>query len=357
MNPGDSNLFSAFDTTHTTTTRHSGRVASSGRSASSTLHHQPGKTQAARTSTNPTTTTAKATPQQGDQQKDSQRSTPRNARSMQYAAIMAAQNQKPRVAANRSPQQRDPRMNPYAVRAAQTRRPAAAAAETKKKGIGRTSIIIIIVLLVALLFGWAIKASHILAFHFNNDDSHVAWTLNVNEAPIPGGTAEEKADANITGANVNSSSSNSTSNTQTNTANETAPSTSTTPTDLSLKNAKTVPEPELVSSISNALAINKLHIVEVPGKTGFGLYIQLANPQLVKQIQITTVTGGGEASVYANATPDNPQNGTSLADFSFAPNGQATTVVLSQATQTQNLMIWVSQKPTSGFEYQSVLVY
>lgn len=368
MNPGDSNLFSAFDTTHTTTTRHSGRVASSGRSASSTLHHQPGKTQAARTSTNPTTTTAKATPQQGDQQKDSQRSTPRNARSMQYAATMAAQNQKARVAANRSPQQRDPRMNPYAVRAAQTRRPAAAAAETKKKGIGRTSIIIIIVLLVALLFGWAIKASHILAFHFNNDNSHVAWTLNVNEAPIPGGTAEEKADANITGANVNSSSSNSTSNTQTNTANNSdntnkvASSTSTTTAsttsaDLSLKNAKTVPSPETVASTSNAFAINKLHVVEVPGKTGFGLYIQLANPQLVKQIQITTVAGGGEASVYANSTPDNPQNGDSLADFSFAPNGQTTTVVLSQATQTQNLMIWVSQKPTSGFEYQSVLVY
>ncbi len=260
----------------------------------------------------------------------------RSARSMQYrnAAAFAANPASPRMAGNRAPIQRDQRRNPYAVRGPQAARRAAEAETKKKGGLTRTTIITVGILVLALLLGWCIKSLDLGSFRLGNDDSHVQWNLNVNSAPIPGGKAEEQADANVTGADVGSNGSSSSS--------------------ANVKNAQAVPAPE--SANTTAYTVSSTRIVRSPSLQGLGLQIHLAQPEPVQKIVITTRYGGGQAAVYANSTAQDPQNGTALANFSFSSNGQ-TTVALPSATQTQDLVIWVSRSPAGGFYYQSVEVY
>ncbi|MBR6434403.1 MAG: hypothetical protein IKS62_02220, partial [Aeriscardovia sp.] len=249
------------------------------------------------------------------------------------AAAFAANPASPRMAGNRAPIQRSQRRNPYAVRGPQAAGPADA--QTKKKGgLTRTTIITVVILVLALLLGWCIKSLDLGSFRLGNDDSHVQWNLNVNSAPIPGGKAEEQADANVTGADVGSNGSSSSS--------------------ANVKNAQAVPAPE--SANTTAYTVSSTQIVRSPSLQGLGLQIHLAQPEPVQKIVITTRYGGGQAAVYANSTAQDPQNGTALANFSFSSNGQ-TTVALPSAAQTQDLVIWVSQSPAGGFYYQSVEVY
>ncbi|MBQ5557815.1 MAG: hypothetical protein IIT36_04445 [Aeriscardovia sp.] len=260
----------------------------------------------------------------------------RNAHNMQYrnAVAFAANSANPRMAANRAPIQRDQHRNPYAVRGPQSVRPVTDAETKKKGGLARTTIITVVIIILAVLLGWCIKSLDLGSFHLGNDDSHVQWNLNVNSAPIPGGKAEEQADANVTGADVGSNSSSSSS--------------------ANVKNAQAVPAPE--STNTTAYTISSTQIVRSANLRGLGLQIHLVQPEPVQKIVVTTRYGGGQAAVYANSTAQDPQNGTPLVNFSFSPNGQ-TTVVFPSATQTQDLVIWVSQSPAGGFYYQSVKVY
>ena len=71
-------------------------------------------------------------------------------------------------------------------------------------------------------------------------------------------------------------------------------------------------------------------------------------------MEISTVQSGGKAEIYADSTESDPQNGQSLASFSF--NAGTVKAALSRVTSTQNLVIWISQIPSDGFEYNSVQV-
>ncbi|MBQ1286895.1 MAG: hypothetical protein IIY17_02820, partial [Aeriscardovia sp.] len=84
-------------------------------------------------------------------------------------------------------------------------------------------------------------------------------------------------------------------------------------------------------------------------------YIELESPQKVHEVEISTIQSGGKAEIYANSTESDPQNGQSLASFSF--NAGTVKVPLSQVSNTQNLVVWISQIPSDGFEYNSVQVF
>ena len=216
----------------------------------------------------------------------------------------------------------------------QVRRPSPAslakAPEQKKGGVTKKGIITCAIILVAFFCAWAIYSLHLGSLHLGTKESDITWNLNVNDAPIPGGLAEEKADSNVTGAFSNSSS-------------------SSTP---QVKAASAVPAPAALQSYP----IESLRTFSVPGEAGLGIYIELEGPQKVHEVEISTVQSGGKAAIYANSTESDPQNGQSLASFSFA-SGTATKAALSKVTDTQNLVVWISQLPTGGFEYNSVQVF
>ena len=208
--------------------------------------------------------------------------------------------------------------------------------EQRKGGVTKKAIITCAVILVAFFCAWAVYSLHLGSLHLGTKESDITWNLNDNDAPIPGGLAEEKADSNVTGAFSNSQSSSSSS--------ASAPQ---------VKAASAVPAP---ASALQSYPIESLRTFSVPGEAGLGIYIELESPQKVHEVEISTVQSGGKAEIYANSTESDPQNGQSLASFSFA-SGTPTKAALSHVTDTQNLVVWISQIPSDGFEYNSVQVF
>ena len=220
----------------------------------------------------------------------------------------------------------------------QPRRPspaslAAREPEQKKGGVTKKAIITCAVILVAFFCAWAVYSLHLGSLHLGTKESNITWNLNDNDAPIPGGLAEEKADSNVTGAFSNSQSPSSSSLPQT-------------------KAASAVPAP---AASLQSYPIESLRTFSVPGEAGLGIYIELESPQKVHEVEISTIQSGGKAEIYANSTESDPQNGQSLASFSF--NAGTVKVPLSQVSNTQNLVVWISQIPSDGFEYNSVQVF
>ncbi|MBO6071544.1 MAG: murein biosynthesis integral membrane protein MurJ [Aeriscardovia sp.] len=206
----------------------------------------------------------------------------------------------------------------------------AKAPEQKKGGVTKKSIITCAIILVAFFCAWAIYSLHLGDLHLGTKESDITWNLNVNDAPIPGGLAEEKADSNVTGAFSNTSSSS-------------APT---------VKAASAVPAP---AAALQSYTLQSLRTFSVPGETGLGIYIELASPQKVHEVEISTPQSGGKAEIYADSTETHPQNGASVASFSFVSGSNK--IALSKVSLTQNLVVWISQIPTGGFEYNSVQVF
>ncbi|MBQ1556011.1 MAG: hypothetical protein IIZ79_00050, partial [Aeriscardovia sp.] len=206
----------------------------------------------------------------------------------------------------------------------------AKAPEQKKGGVTKKSIITCAIILVAFFCAWAIYSLHLGDLHLGTKESDITWNLNVNDAPIPGGLAEEKADSNVTGAFSNTSSASS-------------------PT---VKAASAVPAP---AAALQSYTLQSLRTFSVPGETGLGIYIELASPQKVHEVEIYTPQSGGKAEIYADSTETHPQNGASVASFSFVSGSNK--IALSKVSLTQNLVVWISQIPTGGFEYNSVQVF
>ena len=219
----------------------------------------------------------------------------------------------------------------------EVRRPSPAylakAPEQKKGGVTKKAIITCAVILVAFFCAWAIYSLHLGDLHLGTKETDITWNLNDNDAPIPGGLAEEKADSNVTGAFSNSQ----------------PPSSSALPAE---KAAAAVPSPALALQ---SYPIESLRTFSVPGESGLGIYIELAAPQKVHEVEISTPQSGGKAEIFADSTESNPQNGASAASFSFVSG--ANKIALSQVRLTQNLVIWISQIPAGGFEYNSVQVF
>ncbi|MBO6021172.1 MAG: oligosaccharide flippase family protein [Aeriscardovia sp.] len=218
----------------------------------------------------------------------------------------------------------------------QVRRPApslAKAPEQKKGGVTKKAIITCAVVLVAFFCAWAIYSLHLGDLHLGTKETDITWNLNDNDAPIPGGLAEEKADSNVTGAFSNSS----------------ASSSSSLPTE---KAASAVPAP---AATLQSYTLQSLRTFSVPGKTGLGIYIELESPQKVHEVEISTPQSGGKAEIFTDSTISNPQNGTAAASFSFVSGSNK--IALSQVRITQDLVVWISQIPTGGFEYDSVQVF
>jgi putative peptidoglycan lipid II flippase len=227
------------------------------------------------------------------------------------------------------------------------------AEKTPKSVMGRN--VALVVAAIALVVGLVWSIFHLGITPLTTDKSDVAssWNIDANNTPSPTGQDE----------NENESSSNSDAST--------APK-STTPKkkqqtetkkkatiDTADKIAKKVPDPAVQPvTNTNPYAIAATTVVRnVPGVAGIGVHLHLTQSQSVQRVRIISRTGGGKAAIYANSTEANPNNGSPLAEFTFKDNQQVTQVDLPQPVQTQDLVIWVSQQPASGFYYTAVRVY
>jgi putative peptidoglycan lipid II flippase len=229
----------------------------------------------------------------------------------------------------------------------------------KRRNFGRnTAIVIAGIALVGALI-WAISAVGLTPRSSTANSN--GWTVDVNNTPLPDGSMPKTTDSDTASSDSNTSNkakSNADSSSSDSSA-DTAKKKTTETVETKDKNASKVPTPA-TPKVTNttAYAISNTSVIRnVSGLKGIGIHVHLSKAQPVQRVQITARTGGGKASLYANSTATNPNNGDSLADFSFKEGGKVTQVTLAQPVTTQDLVIWVSQQPTSGFFYTAIKVY
>lgn len=233
----------------------------------------------------------------------------------------------------------------------------------KRRNFGRnTAIVIAGIALVGALI-WAISAVGLTPRSSTANSN--GWTVDVNNTPLPDGSMPKTTDSNSSSKDSASSDSNTSSSTKSDADSSDSDSSgdsakkTTETVETKDKNASKVPTPA-TPKVTNttAYAISSTSVIRnVSGLKGIGIHVHLSKAQPVQRVQITARTGGGKASLYANSTATNPNNGDSLADFSFKEGGKVTQVTLAQPVTTQDLVIWVSQQPTSGFFYTAIKVY
>lgn len=235
-------------------------------------------------------------------------------------------------------------------------------AETPKKhGLGRgVALVIAAVVLIGALV-WAIGSIG-LTPSSTTTQGNGAWTVDANNTPLPDGTMPQTSDADGSDAAADTDKDASTDDADANASSsdaDKADKKATTTVETADKTASKVPTPA-VPKVTNTTpyTVSSTSIIRnVQGISGLGVHIRLAKSEAVQRVEITSRTGGGQASLYANSDATNPNNGSSLADFSFEEDGAVTQVTLNQPVQTQDLVIWVSQSPSAGFYYTTIRVY
>lgn len=224
------------------------------------------------------------------------------------------------------------------------------AANEESKGISNKTILWTVISILVVLLVWAMVQLNVGSL-FTGDTDTSAWTIDANTTPLPNGQKNPSANE---GTKKSTSSSTSSSQKTTDSSSKSSDSSS-----ADTKVASAVPAPAAAAATANTTpyAISSIRFVRSSTNVaGYGLYIHLAQPEQVSQVKITLRSGGGQASLYANSTPTNPNNGAALAQFSFADGGQPTTITLSSPTTTQDLMIWVTSRVPAGFHYRTVQV-
>lgn len=225
-------------------------------------------------------------------------------------------------------------------------------ARKHEDGISNKAILWTVIGVLAVLLVWSMVQLNVGSL-FTGDSDTSAWTIDANTTPLPNGQKNPSADESTKKSTSSSSSSSKSSSSSA----SSKKSTSNSSTDANTKVASAVPAPAAPAN-TTPYSISSIRFIRSSASvSGYGLYIHLSQPEQVSQVKITLRSGGGQASLYANSTPQNPNNGAALAQFSFADNGQPTTIDLSSPTQTQDLMIWVTTRVPNGFHYRTVQVF
>ncbi|WP_418969322.1 hypothetical protein [Alloscardovia omnicolens] len=77
------------------------------------------------------------------------------------------------------------------------------------------------------------------------------------------------------------------------------------------------------------------------GVRGWGYSFAFDQPSTFWKIEVGNAVGGGQVHIYADPSSDLPTSGTEVAHFSFADNGQVSTVILKKPVTASRLVVWV----------------
>jgi putative peptidoglycan lipid II flippase len=230
---------------------------------------------------------------------------------------------------------------------------------TSRRSMGRNVALVVAAIVMVVALVWAIFHLGITPLTTARSGESSSWSIDANTTPAPNGktqTSTSSGTDSSSSSSDTSKSSGSTDKKSTTTDKKAAGSTDVVTT--ADKNAKKVPDPA-VTPVTNTVAypLSAVNVVRSSTISGVGVHVHLTQAQNVQRIRIISRTGGGKAAIYANATATDPNHGSALAEFTFKDNQQVTQVDLPQPVNTQDVVIWVSQQPTSGFYYQAVKVY
>lgn len=207
--------------------------------------------------------------------------------------------------------------------------------------IKRTSIILIVVVALAVIL--AVAASQLAIPTLRARSQGSTWNIDASSAPIPGGEAEERAQV---GEPDSSSGSSSGSSSRTKKPSSSAGSA----TKQGRKNAagdklaSPVPSPAKAKTNNTPLRLSTTQFFRsaTTSGTAFGIYIRLAQASDVQRVEVTMRTDlQADAQVYANSTPQNPNNGDAVSRGTFQDAGKKTTFTFNKDTQTQDIVIWM----------------
>ena len=124
------------------------------------------------------------------------------------------------------------------------------------------------------------------------------------------------------------------------------------------KHAERVPNPKTPENTTPLATTTQTFLNRPAGLQGLGWYVRLDQPSDVTRLVIQLRQSGGSGQVYVNSTPGRPNQGTSVANFTFDASG-ATTVKLHKPVHTQDIVIWVplNSLPTGGLYFDTVQVF
>ena len=79
------------------------------------------------------------------------------------------------------------------------------------------------------------------------------------------------------------------------------------------------------------------------GMRAWGYDFAFNQPSTFWKLEIGNAAGGGQVHVYADPDPSSnlPTSGTEIAHFSFADNGQVSTVILKKPVTASRLVVWI----------------
>ncbi|MFC0265669.1 hypothetical protein [Alloscardovia macacae] len=110
---------------------------------------------------------------------------------------------------------------------------------------------------------------------------------------------------------------------------------------LNEKKASAVPQPAVTQNTTPIEPTGYTFLNRPAGIRSWGYSFAFDQPHTFWRVDIANETGGGQVHIFADPTTDDPRSGKDVAQFTFANDGQTTSVTLNEPVQAQRLVVWI----------------
>lgn len=110
---------------------------------------------------------------------------------------------------------------------------------------------------------------------------------------------------------------------------------------LNEKKASAVPDPAVTQNTTPIEPTGYTFLNRPAGIRSWGYSFTFDQPHTFWRVDIANETGGGQVHIFADPTTDDPRSGKDVAQFTFANDGQTTSVTLNEPVQAQRLVVWI----------------
>ncbi|MFD0704526.1 hypothetical protein ACFQY8_02015 [Alloscardovia venturai] len=110
------------------------------------------------------------------------------------------------------------------------------------------------------------------------------------------------------------------------------------------KSVSDVPTPRGTENTTEIKPSGYTFLNRPAGIRGWGYSFNFDHPTTLWKLDIANQTGGGQGYIYTDPTSDDPASGQQVGTFTFADNGQVTSIILKKPTTATHFVVWLDGK-------------